>query len=933
MSDTSLIFNLVARDTGLGRVLGSVADKFRSAGREAEDALDQAGSGTGKLDAQIGEVERHLNQLNQEFARTGDTTLFGKMSRDRALITQLQRVRKELADVEGQSRNSDTAATGLSGIFSRLGGAAAGLGGTLAGMGGNLMGVVTNVWNLVAVLAIASAASFAMGGAIGLLGGAAASLPGLLSGAIAAIATLKLGLFGLGENWKAMNTASGGGGGGGGSKAIQDMTPKLRAVEAAQRAVTRSTRDIADAQRSLREATEALNDAREDERERIEDVRRSLASARADEADSVQSLAEARMALSTAEARGNPDEIRRAQIAVDKQAASLEEAKDKTQDLQKESDEAARKGVEGSDAVVSAKKREQDAQRRVQDAVEQHKLAIQQLGDAQKALKAKMDAAGGSAGGLAAQIPKISKSAKEFLDVLKSLQPAFEDLRLSIQEKLFAGLGEKLQTLANVWIPQLKVSLGSIADTINGVVKTAFDSLSKPSFVSDMAVALEGFNGMLGKIGQAVAGPLVDAWGRLSRASTPFMDMLGDKIAGIITRFSEWIAKIDESGKLSAFFEKAAKIGGDLFDIFEDLGRIAGSVISILFGSNLGSTDAWDNLATGVDKVADWFGDPQNQEKIRSFLDQLGGAAFLVMGILKDLDKWIDRIKGWKQSFDTAIEGIKNFFTGIPESVTGFFSGLGDRLAAFPQQAADWLSSLPDKVWTVVTAAMSNMAYSIGWGIGTAGRALAGLPRKAKDWLKDLPGKIKGVVDDAVGWFKKMGSWAYDAVKGVPGKLWNALIGLPALMWAAGYNAVIGLWNGVVGLKDWLWSKVKNLGVSMYNAFMEGIGAHSPSRKFADAGMYAVQGAVLGLENNRGALLRTARDLAADLAAVPMGLGLDEGQLTGQIEAAATGTVQVAAARRQPLEVRSVVEIVGDGPIATMLRKAGRTRTNIYKTA
>jgi hypothetical protein len=926
MSDTSLVFNLIARDSGLGRVLGTVADRFRSAGRDAEHALEQAGNGTERLDGQIAEVQAHLRGLNEEFVRTGDTTLFGKMSRDRSLISQLQRVRKELDDVGDGAGRADTAGTGLSGMFARASGAMAGFGGQLSGMVGGLSSAVSSVWSLSTLLAAVAAAGPAAGAGIAAFGGMAAALPGMVSGAIAAIATLKLGLFGLGENWKAMNTP-GGGGGGGGSSPVQDLTPKLRAVEAAQRQVARSARDITDAQDALKEATDGVNEARQQERERIEDVRRSLASARADEAESVQSLAEARMQLSLAEARGNPDEIRRAQIAVDKQAASLAEAKDKTQDLQQEADEAARKGVEGSDAVVDARKRESAAQRRVQDAVEQHKLAIQQLGDAQKALKAKMDAAGGSAGGLAAQIPKISRSAREFLDVLRSLQPAFEDLRLEVQERLFSGLGDKLRTLANVWIPQLKISLGDMASTINGVVKTAFDSLSNPSFVSNMAAAFDGFRGALGEVGQAIAGPLVDAWGRLARASVPFMDMLGDKIAGIITHFSDWIARMDESGQLQAFMAKATTITGHVLDIFEDLARIAGSVISILFGTSLGSTDAWENLADGVDRVADFMADPENQAGIRTFLDTLGGGLFMVMAVARDADAWINRIRGWAGIVRSAATALATFFTNLPAVVGAFFTWAGDRLAAFPGQVQSWLGALPTVVWQVFTSAMSTMAYVVGAGIRQVGVYLVNLLVRVWNWLRPLPRYVGQLVGNAIAWFRSFGPSAYNAARNVGSYLWAALNNLPSLMRNAGYNAALGIWNGITSLAGWLWSKVYNLGVSMWSAFMRGIGARSPSRKFAEAGRWAVLGAVQGLEDNSGTLMAAAQNLAAGLAGTRLALpGIDTGALNGQLTAAATSTVTVAAARRRPVEVVTVLDVRGtDSQMKTLIRSMART--------
>jgi phage-related protein len=933
VADTSLVFNIIAKDSGLGRALDKVSSAFRSAGRDAEQALDRAGAGTENLDRQLAEAKSHLLELAREYERTGDKSLFGKMSRDKSLIANLEKVRSTLVSVSDSGRAADSVSTGLSGVLSRLGGTAGGASSMLAGMGGNVMAAMSSLTGLAMAAGAVTAGMFVAGGAIGVLGGAAAALPGMLSGAIAAIATLKLGLFGLGENWKAMNAPSGGGGGGGGG-AVQDMTPKLRAVQAAQRGVARAARDITEAQEDLRDATADLNRAREEELERIEDVRRSLASARADEADAVQSLAEARMQLALAEARGNPDEIRRAEIAVQQQAAALEEAKDQTEDLQKESDEAARKGVEGSERVVDAKERESDAQQRVRDAVEQHQVAVQQLADAQKALKDKMDAAGSSAGGLAAQLPKISRSAQEFLNVLKELQPAFEDLRLHIQEKLFAGLAEKMRTLANVWIPQLKISLGGIADTINGVVKTAFDSLSKPSFVRNMSIAMEGFRGSLDRVGQAIAGPLVDAWGRLARASVPFMDMLSEKLAGIITRFSEWIARMDDSGKLDAFMRKAAEITGHVLDIFEDLGRIAGSVISILFGSNLGSTDAWENLADGMDKVADWFGNPKNQKMIQDFFNDFGGAAFQVFKILKDIDDIITTVEGWGVAIEGAYNDVKKFFEDLPKTIEETFAGIGRSISEFPGKVSGWLASLPGVIGNIAINAVNTLGYYLGYGIGMASRILAQLPGVAFNALRGLPNTIGNIVSQAVQWFQQMGPRAYNAMVNVGSWIRNALSSLPSMMFGIGYNVVVGLWRGISSLSSWLWRATVAFARSIYQGFRSGLGIDSPSKVMRDGiGRWIPAGIAAGIDAGAGAVWAATDRIAAGLANTSMSVGgLDMAAVDSAV-AAATGTVQVAAARRRQETIPVVLDVRGaDSEMKRMIRKMVRT-DNLNQTA
>lgn len=931
MSDTSLVFNIIAKDSGVGRALTAIQRAFKSAGDEASASMSKAGSSTANIDKQLDEARKRVISLSQEFEKTGDKKLFGQISRDRSLISTLEKIRGGLKDTES---DTDQAASGFSkfaGVLGSVGGQIGGVASQVIGMGGSFGTALGPEGMAVALLIQIAGAALAAGPALYAVGGAAAALPGLLSGGIAALFTLKLGLSGLSENWKKMNTPAAGGGGGGGA-AKEDPTPKIRAVQAAQQAVAKSARDLKDAQSDLTDATNDINKARVEEAKRIDDVRRSLADAKADEEDSVQSLAEANMALASAQARGNPDEINRAKIAVDKQTASLADAKAKTKDLQDQNDDAAKKGIEGSDAVVAAKKREYQAQEKVDDAVQAQKNAIQQLGDAQKALNAKIAGAGAAAGGLAAQVPKIAKSAQEFLNELQKLKPAFDALRLDIQQRLFQGLADKLAILAQRWLPALHTSLGAMADTINGVVKTAFDSLSNPTFIKNMQVGVDGFRQALGQIGQAVAGPLVDAWGRLTAAASPFIIMLGGKIAGLITSFSLWIKKIDESGALAKFMQNATHTVGELFDILKDVFRIAGALFGMFLKGPTAAAggSALDGITNGVHRFANWINDPKTQQSLVKWqalvMKLLIGVKFLV----EVLGWWVGiliKVYGWILSnYDAISKWVKD----LPGKIGQFFTDIGHWFEALPGQLWNFIKSIPDLVWQVFTAAMSGMAYLVGWGIGELWKGIKALPGLVWAGIKALPGLVWTVIKSMGSFFAQLPGIAWNALKYIGSTIWSALSNLPSLLWNAGYNAVIGLWNGISGLAGWLWSKVQNLGISMWNAFMKGIGAASPSKKFAEAGKWAMLGAAMGLDQHAQTVMDTATGIANDLAGIP--LGLNTKALDGQLTAAANAVVQVKANKRQQ-DVKVTLDVTGGNKeMKTLVQKMIRN-DNLLKTA
>ncbi|MBQ9041588.1 MAG: phage tail tape measure protein [Eggerthellaceae bacterium] len=71
-------------------------------------------------------------------------------------------------------------------------------------------------------------------------------------------------------------------------------------------------------------------------------------------------------------------------------------------------------------------------------------------------------------------------------------------------------------------------------------------------------------------------------------------------------------------------------------------------------------------------------------------------------------------------------------------------------------------------------------------------------------------------------------------------------------MYSAGYNAAVGFQNGY-GSVD-LYGYASNVANNFLTSFKNALGIQSPSKKFAEAGRYTVQGAIVGMRSMEGAL-------------------------------------------------------------------------------
>ena len=62
----------------------------------------------------------------------------------------------------------------------------------------------------------------------------------------------------------------------------------------------------------------------------------------------------------------------------------------------------------------------------------------------------------------------------------------------------------------------------------------------------------------------------------------------------------------------------------------------------------------------------------------------------------------------------------------------------------------------------------------------------------------------------------------------------NAIKGLPGKVWEIGKNIVTGIWEGISGMASWLWAKISGWCSSIFDSIKSFFGIHSPSKLFAD---------------------------------------------------------------------------------------------------
>lgn len=657
-------------------------------------------------------------------------------------------------------------------------------------------------------------------------GGLLGASIGLLFGVAAATATLKLGLGGVGGAYSAMVAAQDEASKSSASfassqNAVASASDQVKSALAAQantraniaEASRRAAQQIADAERSVGQArAEAARQAKSSQeqiltamrRVRTEqlslteaernalDVRKELTRAQRDARESMEDLAsrvkdnalEQRQALlDVSEAQKERDKVisdpkstqaqrEQAQITFERQYKQLTDLRREGQRLAADQAEANKKGIEGSDQVVQARKRIADADkgvvdarksvkdaedgvRKAQDAAAESRRqgqdrinaaeraldearrsrdnqqrqsayqlsqASQAVVSAQRALK-QASVQAGQAGGSALeklnqQMDELSPNAQDLVKTLFDLRTPFTELRKFVSDRLLAGVGDQVRDLAEKWFPALKSILGDTADRLNVIGDGLFKTLGSKTFIDNIKATTGAFGRMLSRIGESLPGVL-DAFGRIGAASEPVLRVIGDLIGGIFDKFSDWIRTADESGALDTFMKDAADTLQRIFDLSGKVFTIIGQLIKIFFPDSKESSGGFlDGVERNLDNIIAYLNDPENQQAIRDWVDDIQDFIHrLTAEWIPRVDEWLDRVEDWVGDIDGWIDSFTRFGAAIATVFTGPYNLARD---GWHQLRDNVFEPVRHFVADTIPGAFTTMRDDIGGTFGNA---------------------------------------------------------------------------------------------------------------------------------------------------------------------------------------------------------------------
>lgn len=517
------------------------------------------------------------------------------------------------------------------------------------------------------------------------------------------------------------------------------------------------------------------------------------------------------------------------------------------------------------------------------------------------------------AGAVAIAFSDLSKKQKAVFAPLKEL---FEEVRTTVQGKLFDGLGDQVGVLAKALAP-IGPFLGRLAGVFrnwvnqvigeigpNGPLAATFESLG-----SSLPGIFRTLLDLVSSVGGALTG--------LFAGAAPGAQRLFEGISGVVAQFSAWVNTAAGQQAINTFMQQAI----DLLTTLWDIATQVGTSLRLLWEG--GGADAAQALLTSIQGIVAqfnaWLQTRGGQEALLSFFRngqviaaQLGGVIRALIGLFNALDTDLSRVAastiiGFLQSAIVWITGLANSTNDTLNSIGRFINRLnaaggplkiiGDAakstarafgatlgaaftaVVGFIGRFVAAINRLPNpmqqaaaagqRLRSQITGAFIAINQAILSAISSAVGALTRFIGSTLNAAGRVAGALRGLAGQAAG---ALGQFAGSIARGVATALGNlgrfvaqapgVLGSLAGRFVSIGINIMQGLYNGVVSGAGRVLSYIRGLASEVAATFASVLGISSPSKVFRDMGGFTIDGFILGMERRKRAAEKEAGNVA-----------------------------------------------------------------------
>ncbi len=230
----------------------------------------------------------------------------------------------------------------------------------------------------------------------------------------------------------------------------------------------------------------------------------------------------------------------------------------------------------------------------------------------------------------------------------------------------------------------------------------------------------------------------------------------------------------------------------------------------------------------------------------------------------------------FRRIVDAAFRAVRAVVSSVVDAVVGTVTRLTDRVVALfgrlkagtidrAQAVLSWVKGHWPLLLAIITGPIGLAVYAIAkrwddikagaqraWEVvkNTIGNAL----QRIVDGVQRLVETVRGKVDNVLGFFRDL-----------PDRILRAVGDLGRLLYDTGKDIMQGLLDGITSMVGKLGDKIGDIGGSIKDGIGGALHIGSPSKDMRQLGVWAIEGLVLGLEDQQRAVQAAVAGIASDI--------------------------------------------------------------------
>lgn len=319
----------------------------------------------------------------------------------------------------------------------------------------------------------------------------------------------------------------------------------------------------------------------------------------------------------------------------------------------------------------------------------------------------------------------MGAGARDLVDTLKGLGPAFNGLRREVQDTTVKGFSDDVKALSKTYLPILGENLTAIGVQYNAMGRSAAKALLAPSAVSNVNEVFNGTIGMLKGMREST-GDVIDGFLGLAGVGASKLPGLGYQIGLATKQFREWVDAGVESGRINELIDTGMRTMAQFGRILGNVGDIASTVFK---GLSSGQGDFLGGLEKTTAEVGRFLKSVEGQEALKA----LGDTLKVVGDVTRDV--LLTALREFGPVVTDAAPAVQAFARGLGTFLVDAIKIVGPMLrdmAQFLSENADEVENLAPLIGTLVLGikGLQILTSVKGWvgGAMAALKLLGGTP-------------------------------------------------------------------------------------------------------------------------------------------------------------------------------------------------------------